>query len=83
MDDMGLAFNEEMAAGLLQQGNMEAFDHYYHKYHQPIYANILKIVHLAPGCRGYPARCLPGFLGKQGTAFEAGIGQRLAFCSEL
>ncbi len=41
--DMGIIFNEEAAAVLLPQGNMEAFDFYYHRYHQPVYANILKI----------------------------------------
>lgn len=43
---MGVIFNEEAAAGLLQQGNMDAFDYYYHQYHQSIYANILKLVQL-------------------------------------
>lgn len=43
---MGVIFNEEAAAVLLPQGNMEAFDFYYHQYHQPVYANILKVVQL-------------------------------------
>lgn len=43
---MSAFFNEETAARLLPQGNIDAFDYYYHQYHQSIYANILKIVQL-------------------------------------
>ena len=43
---MSAFFDEAAAAKLLPEGNMEAFDYYYHSYHQSIYANIIKIVQL-------------------------------------
>lgn len=43
---MSVFINEEAASKLLSDGNMEAFDYYYHKYHPSIYANIIKIVQL-------------------------------------
>ncbi|WP_118975309.1 RNA polymerase sigma factor [Taibaiella koreensis] len=41
---MGAIFNEQAAATLLSEGNIDAFDFYYHNYHQSVYANIIKIV---------------------------------------
>jgi len=41
---MSLPLNESSAFTLLLQGNTEAFDFYYHTYHQSIFANIYKIV---------------------------------------
>lgn len=41
---MSLPLNESSAFKLLLQGNSQAFDFYYNKYHQAIFANIYKII---------------------------------------